>query len=278
MIGIRVLFWNFLPVLSLMTDQKYIKKSIWVSIMLFTGVWLAPTIYAPSALAATAEQINQAAQQILSDDRYQTILPTPYTPPTNDGEYNTDKQTDSSYKVEFDKKFDFNLDLSNIGDIIKIVFWMIFAAAAILVIVYIVREVPFMVKRPRKDGVTPDPDGKQKPAAQPIAIDILLDQADTLARQGHYSDAVRALLVPCLASVLANNTQQILSTSLTNREILRHVTRPNTVTSALKHLIENEEQSHFGNTKATQNIYQSSRDQFIIFRDNSGLMNAGVVL
>ena len=263
---------------SLIPATKCARKSVWVSVLLLTWAWLAPTFSAPSVMAATAGQIKQTAQQILSDDRYQTTLPTPYTPRTDDGEDNTDNQNDPSYKVEFDNKFDFNLDLSNIGDIIKIVFWVIFAAAAILVIVYIVREAPFIIKRSRKDDVIPDKNIKLKTAAQPIAIDVLLAEADNLARHGHYNDAVRALLVPCLASVLANTTRQVLSTSLTNREILRHVTRPNTVTGALKHLIQCEEQSHFGNTKATQNDYQSSRDQFIIFRDNSGLMKSGVVI
>lgn len=93
-----------------------------------------------------------------------------------------------------------------------------------------------------------------------------LGDAETLARQGNYADAVHTLLLRTLME-LAHRRGQPLPSSLTSREILARVGLPAAAQVALSEIVDVVEISHFGNLEIGQSDYHRCLESYKRFSE-----------
>lgn len=86
-------------------------------------------------------------------------------------------------------------------------------------------------------------------------------EADELARSGNFAEAIHALLLQSLAE-LRRYLQTPLSSSLTSREILRHVSLPSEGRSVFADIVERVEISYFGAYRPGEEDYSVCRQSF----------------
>lgn len=98
------------------------------------------------------------------------------------------------------------------------------------------------------------PDGPSEP---------LLEDADALARQGRYAEAMHALLLLGLA-LIRRQRPQAIADSLTSREIVRSTDLPAAARDALDHLVIRVELGHFGLYPVAPRDYEACRGHFAL--------------
>jgi hypothetical protein len=90
-------------------------------------------------------------------------------------------------------------------------------------------------------------------------------EADDLARQGRYSEAMHLLLLKSL-NELRRNLGINFAASLTSREILRRVQLSDLGRRALAAIIQSVERIYFGGQEAGQADYSECRQHFDVLR------------
>lgn len=101
--------------------------------------------------------------------------------------------------------------------LLKVVFWLGLALTVALVLYAIVREV-VRLRSPRARPETPDVGGQPEWRPQADAARDLLNEADRLAAQGQYAEAVHLLLLHSVQDI-EKRQPRALRGSLTTREI-----------------------------------------------------------
>lgn len=91
----------------------------------------------------------------------------------------------------------------------------------------------------------------------------LLEDADALAREGRYAEAMHALLLLGLALIRRQRAQAIAD-SLTSREIVRATDLPAGARDALDDLVIRVELGHFGLYPVAPRDYEACRGHFVL--------------
>ncbi|GLH75774.1 hypothetical protein SSBR45G_06820 [Bradyrhizobium sp. SSBR45G] len=127
-----------------------------------------------------------------------------------------------------------------------------------LVIAWSLRDSLPVISRSRRI-VARDPDAP--PQTQADRMDEAQIEADALARQGRYADAMHLLLLNSLSEIRA-----VLGTSfavsLTSREILRRVQLTDVGRQSLTSIVRNVERTYFGGGHAGLGDYSACRQNF----------------
>lgn len=136
--------------------------------------------------------------------------------------------------------------LGALGPVFQVIFYAGLAAIVLAILYFIITQATdFRLDRLGKRK-KPEEDDVLQPAAPDAAMArSLLEQADALAREGRYSEAVHLLLFRSINDIQARRSQR-LSTALTAREIGALGNLPAAPREALRPIIGLVERSHFG--------------------------------
>lgn len=152
----------------------------------------------PAASAPSDASFDEAYRDLVASDRYQTELPvTQVEPPEMPG------------------WLAWLLDLvSGSGGFWQVVFWMLVAALAIALLILLARRAGLLFQKRSDDeaGYIDDLRPEEQPAR------ALLEQADKLAREGRYAEAVHLLLFRSIEHI-EERLPEFLRPALTSREI-----------------------------------------------------------
>ena len=138
--------------------------------------------------------------------------------------------------------------------------WLLWGTVIIgtLVIVWSLRDSLPVISRSRKI-VAPEPAPPSPAAAKRMGEAQL--EADDLARQGRYGEAMHVLLLKSLGEIRRQLGTSFAS-SLTSREILRRVQLPDIGQKSLTAIIRSVERTYFGGKDAGQSDYSDCRSHF----------------
>jgi hypothetical protein len=130
--------------------------------------------------------------------------------------------------------------------------------AGILVIVWSLRDSLPVISRSRKI-IAPEP--APPSLAQSNRMEEAQVEADDLARQGHYGEAMHVLLLKSLNEI-RRQLGTSFAVSLTSREILRRVQLSDMGRQSLTAIIRSVERTYFGGEDAGQSDYSDCRINF----------------
>ena len=192
---------------------------------------------APSAAAAARE----AARDVLSGSGYQRELP-------ERGPDDADRP-DSSDRLRLP---------IGLGALAELLLWGLVIAGGVLLAYYLLNMLPRRAReRQAAADLGPGPDDVSA-ALEPEPRDAgsLLDEAEALARQGRYGEAIHALLLYGIAE-LDRQREIELAPSLTSREILGRLALAEEARQALARLVAFAELDHFGGRTSSEEDYRS---------------------
>lgn len=142
-------------------------------------------------------------------------------------------------------------------ELVRLLLWGA-VIVGMLVIAWSLRDSLPVISRSRR-VVARDPDAP--PQTQADRMDEAQVEADALARQGRYADAMHVLLLNSLSEIRA-----VLGTSfavsLTSREILRRVQLSDMGRQALAAIVRSVERTYFGGGHAGLGDYAACRQSF----------------
>ena len=226
---------------------------------------------ATAAGAATPESPVQSAREILSDSRYQSDLPT--RPPLKVQSQQTRKTTEkpqrssepSRPRAEPPRQSSGPANFD--GTWLYIVVGVLGAALAAFVVITLLRgrggTIPG-ASTGRRGRRKYRPVAEQAPAGAQIDEPTILDEADRLAAEGRYSEAIHVLLLTGLDHA-ARHASRRIPPALTSREILRALPLAAAMADALRVLVGLSERGHFGGRALSEADYQESREKFRLF-------------
>jgi hypothetical protein len=120
---------------------------------------------------------------------------------------------------------------------------------------------------PPAGGVTIEAPSPQRRAAEQRT----LDEADRLAADGRFSEAIHLLLLVAMER-LRRELGPRVAPAMTSREVLRLIPIPGEVVDPLARMVAASEINHFGGRHAGAPDYRTCRDDFLRF---NGLAPAG---
>jgi len=147
-----------------------------------------------------------------------------------------------------------------VKEIIRIVLMTLLVVGGLLLLFFLFNALPTLRERLKRRAA-----GRDQIGATPIASDadrerleIALSEADRLARQGSYGEALHLLLLYCL-NEMRRRFGLGLPPSLTSREILGLSVLPEIRRSGLSVIVSAVEVSHFGGRPADEKTYRLCR-------------------
>lgn len=148
-----------------------------------------------------------------------------------------------------------------IGPLLKIVFWVGLVIGGLLVVYFAAREVQATWTRRRKatEAVRP-----ADWAPEPEKAKALLEDADRLAAQGRFEEAVHLLLFRSIDD-LAGRRPEAVRPALTSRDIARIEAMPGPARSAFSRIAEVVEKSFFGGRPVGQGEFAECRRAYEAF-------------
>lgn len=202
------------------------------------------------AQTADASRIDEAAKAALSDPRIQTELPgiaKPVVPrvrprPREEGQP------------------------WNLGAGAKVVLWVVVAIAAAALIYLILKEVSGLRTRWRRKPAGGEAASELTPEAEIEEGDRLVAEADRLAAQGRFAEAIHLMLVHGLRRLEAEGMAGVRR-AFTAREVLRRSSLPRRAKDLLAVIVAAVEFSHFGGRAADAKIYGDCRTAFLSFTE-----------
>jgi len=142
-------------------------------------------------------------------------------------------------------------------DFIRYLLWGA-VIVGILVIAWSLRDSLRVVSRSRKIVA---PEHAPPSLEQSKRLEEARVEADDLARQGHYSEAMHLLLLKSLSEI-RRQLGVSFAVSLTSREILRRTRLPDIGRQSLTAIIRSVERTYFGGEDADQGDYYDCRSNF----------------
>lgn len=112
--------------------------------------------------------------------------------------------------------------------------------------------------KPRKGGT---PRASPTESAQVLRMEASAEDADTLAGEGRFAEAMHVLLLRSLVE-LRDRIPTLVSDALTSREILQRAPLPGDGSVALRDLIDRVEVVHFGRREASSDDYRACRTSY----------------
>ncbi len=104
----------------------------------------------------------------------------------------------------------------------------------------------------------------QRPETRPRPGETGLDDADALAAQGRYVEAIHVLLLRTIED-LRRRAGARVADSMTSREILAVLEMPDAARAALSDLVSAVELTHFGGRRPAQAHYAKCRERYARF-------------
>ena len=117
----------------------------------------------------------------------------------------------------------------------------------------------------QRQRFTPPAAAPEETAAPERKLDAAQDQADDLAGQGRFVEAMHVLLLQSLAE-MRRRLHLTFADSLTSREILRESALPGPASAALTEIIQRVETTYFGRQPANAEDYRACRSDFDTLR------------
>lgn len=220
------------------------------------GIALCCLLTAPISSAPRADPIGETAADVLSNPAYQTKLPVGALPEATD-------QND----VDVEPAERHSLSLPEwLFEVARILLFCVLGVAVLGAALYLHRMIEDR-NRAEKDE---DPRQAQRSdAAIPAEVaDPTLREADALAAQGRFAEAVHLLLGAALA-YLKQRIAPGLAESLTSREVIDVVDINDNRRSALLSIVGTVEVSHFGGHPVDSGGYDHCRSCFAILTGNT---------
>lgn len=221
-----------------------IRAGISVAILSLTG-----------AAWATSLSFDEEHKALIADSDFvfEYTAPTPIDPPS---------QTSIAIAEFFSAFFSF------LGPILRVAFWGI-VIGVISYLVYLIITEAVKIRRnrvPKIDAPTP-----VIPAYQPSRKDanIILDDADALAAEGRYAEAVHTLLLRSIQDIRKNRPRAVPK-ALTSREISTLDILSDTAQSAFRRIGDLVEVSFFGGKPLDKHAFEVSRKAYEEFAFESG--------
>ena len=138
--------------------------------------------------------------------------------------------------------------------------WLLVGAGALLLVIFVINEVSSFALRRRGQSAQPDePSTPAGTAAAGNRSSLSLDEADRLAREGRYAEALHMLLLDCFAQLRRLRFDAVIAPSLTSRELTRRLTLPEPSARALAAIVSAVELSHFGGRLPGEDEYRRCR-------------------
>jgi hypothetical protein len=154
---------------------------------------------------------------------------------------------------------DFIKALGEFGPVFRFVFWGGLALAAILIVVFIAREV---LNARRQARSRPPPPADWRPDAG--AARELLEAADQLAAEGRYGEALHLLLFRSIEE-LGGRRPGVVRPALTSRDIAQLSAMPEGPRSAFGRIAERVEMSFFGGRPTGAAEFAAARGDYEAF-------------
>jgi hypothetical protein len=194
----------------------------------------------PAAAEAAPEAVRQAIEGVYSSGSYQTELPQEEPP-----------QVWEPLRVP---------DI--IKDILRILFWTLLIVGGLLLLFFLITALPSLQERLKRRAIGQDPSsvGPIATDADRERLDLALGEADRLARQGAFGEALHLLLLYCL-NEMRRRFGLRLPHSLTSREILGLSVLPEIRRTGLSVIVSAVEVSHFGGRPVDEATYLSCRER-----------------
>ncbi len=138
--------------------------------------------------------------------------------------------------------------------------WLYWAAAVLfaLILLYILRD---LIPGWRARGDDGWADGAVGASAGPLSPEANLADADYLAGQGRFVEAMHLLLLHSLGEIRRRLNLEF-SDSMTSREIVRRASLPEAGTAALRGIVTRVELSYFGDHPAERPDYDACRARY----------------
>jgi len=197
---------------------------------------------APTRADADGKAVAAAVERVYASGKYQTEMP-------------------EKKPLELPEIHRWTLSESMI-QVLRILFWTLGGVGVVLLLVYLANGLPSLAARlqraRRKDaaGVTisaiADLDRER--------LGDVLAEADRLARQGAFGEALHLILLHCL-NELRQRLGMGVPTSLTSREVLRLAPLPEARRGALSTIVSAVEISHFGGRPVDEATYRLCRQR-----------------
>ena len=203
--------------------------------------WLAVLAPVASAMAqATPAEIGDAVERIYESGRYQTEMP----------------------KEQPVRRFEPLTMPDLVKEILRIVFMTLLVVGGLLLLFFVATGLPSLRAALRRRAVGADPAAMASIGSDVDRerLDFALSEADRLARQGAYREALHLLLLYCL-NEMRRRFGLGLPASLTSREILGLSVLPEIRRVGLSDIVSAVEISHFGGRPVDEAIYRSCRQR-----------------
>ena len=154
--------------------------------------------------------------------------------------------------------------LDTLGPVFNLIFWVGLSAIVLTLAFFIGREV--LRSRFGRDDKKTARNDVQETSYQPAPekARALLDDADKLAAQGRYDDAVRTLLHRSIDDI-EQRSPRAIRPAQTSREIARLSILPPSVRAAFDPLVRAVERSWFGGIALDSEGYQACRKSYADF-------------
>jgi hypothetical protein len=189
----------------------------------------------------TPDGVRQAVERVYSSGDFQTELP----------------------QEELPQVWQSPVQVSDIvKDILWILLWTLLIVGGLLLLFYLITALPSLQERLKRRAAEQDPSyvGPIAADADRERFDLALGEADRLARQGAFGEALHLLLLYCL-NELRRRFGLGLPPSLTSREILGLSVLPEIRRTGLSVIVSAVEVSHFGGRPVDEATYLSCRQR-----------------
>lgn len=148
-----------------------------------------------------------------------------------------------------------------IAPFLKAVFWIGLVVGGLLIVYFAAREVQATWTRRRRAA---QPDRPADWAPEPARARALLEDADRLAAQGRFDEAVHLLLFRSIDD-LAGRRPEAVRPALTSRDIARIEAMPGPASSAFSRIAEVVETSFFGGRPVGRDDFAECRRAYEAF-------------
>ncbi len=230
-----------------------------VALLLACGLMLALFGQSLPALAEPSDdEITAAVEEVLANNRFQTELPGAPEPEEAEAE---------------PEPSDWRFDLPDgVLGLARLLMWLLVGAGALLLVIFVVNEVSsFGLRRRARSSQPEEPVTPAGTASTGNGSALSLDEADRLAREGRYAEALHMLLLDCFAQLRRLRFDAVIAPSLTSRELARRLTLPDSSSRALSAIVSAVELSHFGGRMPGEDDYQRCRQDYLqIAHDSAG--------
>ena len=235
--------------------------------------------------AAATRAVHETALDVLSQADFQTELPVRRAPaPPRTGADGRAPRRDSAPTESWPRRSDEQAEPrpegadstdaeepQGAGRVGTLLLWTLAFAGGALLVIYLVNALPHLARRSRAEPdqkSKPGSHGEEAPMGRPQG-ESPLDEADRLARQGNFGEAVHLLLFRTLEN-LRRRLDAAQWLSLTNREIVRRVPLKEGAKSALALIVNMAELSHFGGRALDEAQYRTCRESYRRLAETSG--------